>query len=37
MEPINRKVLKENAKIALKNNFWMVMLITFVGSLLGVG
>lgn len=37
MEPINRKVLKENAKIALKNNFWMVMLVSFVGGLLGAG
>lgn len=37
MEPINRKSLKENAKIALKGNFWMVMLVVFVGGILGVG
>lgn len=35
MEPINRKALKENAKIALKHNFWMIMLVVFVGAFLG--
>lgn len=36
MESINRKLLKENGKIALKRNFWMIMLVAFVGSFLGV-
>lgn len=35
MEPINRQLLKTNAKEVLKHNFWMVMLIVFVGSFLG--
>lgn len=35
MEPINRKLLKENGKIALKRNFWMIMLISFLGGILG--
>ncbi|MCM1179786.1 MAG: DUF975 family protein [Clostridium sp.] len=35
MEPINRPLLKENAKQALKRNFWMAMLVCFVGILLG--
>lgn len=35
MEPINRKLLKENGKLALKRNFWMIMLVAFVGSFLG--
>lgn len=34
MEPINRKLLKANAKEALKHNFWMIMLVVLVGSLL---
>lgn len=35
MQPINRKVLKENGKIALKRNFWMIMLVVLVGTILG--
>lgn len=35
MEPINRKLLKENAKKTLKRNFWLVMLICFCASFLG--
>lgn len=35
MEPINRRLLKENGRIALKRNFWMIMLVVLVGSLLG--
>lgn len=35
MEPINRKLLKENGKLALKRNFWMIMLVAFVGGFLG--
>jgi uncharacterized membrane protein len=35
MEPINRKLLKENGKPALKRNFWMIMLVVFVGGILG--
>ncbi|MDE6432946.1 MAG: DUF975 family protein [Lachnospiraceae bacterium] len=35
MEPINRPLLKEHAKQALKRNFWMAMLVCFVGILLG--
>lgn len=34
MEPINRAKLKENAKITLKRNFWMIMLVIFVGGIL---
>ena len=34
MEPINRKLLKANAKEALKHNFWMIMLVVLVGTLL---
>lgn len=37
MEPINRQLLKTNAKEVLKHNFWMVMLMVLVGSLLGAG
>lgn len=32
---MNRKLLKENAKVALKHNFWMIMLIALVGTALG--
>lgn len=32
---MNRKLLKENAKIALKNNFWMTLLVVLVGTFLG--
>lgn len=35
MEPINRRILKENGKLALKRNFWMIMLVAFVGGFLG--
>lgn len=35
MEPINRPLLKENAKQALRGRFWMAMLICFVAGLLG--
>ena len=35
MEPINRPLLKEHAKQALKRGFWMAMLVCFVGGLLG--
>ena len=35
MEPINRPLLKENAKQVLKRNFWMAMLVCLVGGLLG--
>lgn len=35
MQPINRSLLKENAKIALKNNFWIIMAVVLVGSILG--
>lgn len=35
MEPINRSLLKEHAKQALKRNFWMAMLVCFLGGLLG--
>lgn len=35
MEPIDRTLLKSNAKEALKQNFWMIMLMVFVGSILG--
>lgn len=34
---MNRKLLKDNAKIALKRNFWLVMLVCLVANLLGVG
>ena len=34
MEPINRRLLKANAKEALKHNFWMIMLVVLVGTLL---
>lgn len=37
MEPINRKLLKENAKRALKRNFWMIMLVCFCAQFLGAG
>ena len=32
---MNRKLLKENAKVALKHNFWMIMIIALVGTALG--
>lgn len=35
MQPINRGLLKENAKLALKNNFWIIMAVVIVGSFLG--
>lgn len=35
MESIDRKLLKSNARAALKHNFWMIMLMVFVGSFLG--
>lgn len=35
MEPINRVVLKEKAKSALKGSFWKIMLVILVGTLLG--
>lgn len=34
---MNRKLLKDNAKIALKRNFWLVMLVVLVANILGVG
>lgn len=34
MEPINRKLLKENAKKALKRNFWVIMLVCFCTTFL---
>ena len=33
---MNRSLLKENAKIALKRNFWVVMLVVLVAQYLGV-
>ena len=33
---MNRKLLKENAKLALKQNFWLVMLVVLVAQFLGV-
>lgn len=33
---MNRKLLKENAKMALKQNFWMIMLVVLVAQFLGV-
>ncbi len=35
MAPINRKLLKDNAKVALKHNFWIAVLVVLVGSFLG--
>ncbi len=35
MQPINRGLLKENAKRALKHNFWIVLAVVLVGSILG--
>lgn len=35
MEPINRKLLKENGKKALKRNFWVIMLVCFCANFLG--
>lgn len=35
MEPINRKLLKENGKQALKKNFWVIMLVCFCANFLG--
>lgn len=35
MEPINRPLLKENAKQALRGNFWMAVLICFLAGLMG--
>lgn len=34
MEPINRKLLKENAKKALKRNFWLIMLVCICATFL---
>lgn len=36
MQNMNRKLLKDNAKIALKRNFWMIMLVVFLGGILQV-
>lgn len=33
---MNRKLLKDNAKIALKRNFWLVMLVVLVAQFAGV-
>lgn len=33
---MNRKLLKDNAKIVLKQNFWLVMLVVLVAQFLGV-
>lgn len=33
---MDRKLLKENAKIALKRNFWLVMLVVLVAQFFGV-
>lgn len=33
---MNRKLLKDNAKVALKQNFWLVMLVVLVAQFLGV-
>ncbi len=33
---MNRKLLKDNAKIALKRNFWLIMLVVFVAQFFGV-
>ncbi|MDO5155294.1 MAG: DUF975 family protein [Eubacteriales bacterium] len=35
MNPINRSLLKENAKAVLRRNFWMPVLVCFVASFLG--
>lgn len=35
MTPINRKLLKDNAKVALKHNFWIAVIVVLVGSFLG--
>ncbi len=35
MQPINRGLLKDNAKLALKKNFWIIMAVVIVGSILG--
>lgn len=37
MEKIDRKLFKKNARNALKNNFWITMLVVAVASLLGAG
>lgn len=36
MEQFNRKLFKENGKAALKNNFWIIMVVVLLGSFLGV-
>lgn len=33
---MNRKLLKDNAKIALKQNFWLVMLVVLVAQFMGI-
>lgn len=33
---MNRKLLKNNAKIALKRNFWIIMLVVLICGILGV-
>lgn len=35
MEKINRVLLKKNGRAALKNNFWIIMLVVAVASFLG--
>lgn len=35
MQMMNRRLLKENAQVALKRNFWMILLVVFVGFILG--
>lgn len=35
MEKINRKLFKSNARMALKNHFWLIMLVVVVASTLG--
>ncbi len=37
MEKIDRRLFKKNARNALKNNFWITMLVVAVASLLGAG
>ena len=32
-----RKLLKENAKIAFKRNYWLCVLVSLIAMLLGVG
>lgn len=35
MEAINRTLLKNNAKITMKRNFWMMVLVCCIGTFLG--